>query len=362
MDRPLRVFFVTLEQSAETIVKDILHGLQQIEPNTYLEGVGSKNLAVENAQIFLDSSQMQVMGLIDVICSIPRILNIQKKIKKRILEGNFDLVITVDSSSFNIPLVKSLKKGGCKAKFVHAVCPPIWAYRPKRKEKIVQTFDLLLPLFKFEVDLFKDTPLNTVWLGHPLKKIEPIENINAIKDTICIFPGSRKQVIKRNLPLQIRVAKQTGLKIVISVAAPQLRPLVEQIAPGAYIVDQIPTKKILEKTAVALATSGTITLELALYKIPLCVTYKIPLIDAIAAKLANLKIDQFSLPNILSKERVIEEHVHPFIQERNLLKSVLRTMKTNTADIYKKLFDEIAPAYEDGFIASKLLCLCRLKK
>jgi len=287
--RPLRVFALTTEQSAEAILKKVLEPLRSEFSDIYVEGVVSREFPKSEIKPFLSSDSLKIMGLIDVILSLPRILNIQNKIKKRILEGDFDIVLTVDSSSFHLPLVESLKKAGCTAKFVHAVCPPIWAYRPKRKPRIARTFDLLLPLFKFEAP-------------------------------------PREKVIKRNLPLQLAAARQFPYKIMISVSSLSSKKLIEKIAPSTATFEKIPPIEILRQTKIALATSGTITLELALLGIKTVVTYKIPLIDAIAAKLAKMNVPFFALPNLLAKKEIYIELIHPFLTKKKLVDAIRTTL------------------------------------
>ena len=323
--KSLRVFALTTEQSAEAILKKVLDPLRSEFSDIYVEGVVSSEFPESEIKPFLSSDSLKIMGLIDVILSLPRILSIQNKIKKRILEGDFDIVLTVDSSSFHLPLVERLKKAGCTAKFVHAVCPPIWAYRPKRKPRIARTFDLLLPLFKFEAPLFNDTPLTSFWIGHPFQEYAPIKKAEE-ENILLIFPGSREKVIKRNLPLQLAAAMQFPYKILISVSSLSSKKLIEKIAPSIPTFEKIPPVEILKHTKIALATSGTITLELALLGIQTVVTYKIPLIDAIAAKLAKMNVPFFALPKLLAKKEIYIELIHPFLTKKKLVDAIRTTL------------------------------------
>jgi lipid-A-disaccharide synthase len=323
--RTLRVFALTTEQSAEAILKKILDPLRSEFTDIYVEGVVSGEFPKSEIKPFLSSDSLKIMGLIDVILSLPRILSIQNKIKKRILEGDFDIVLTIDSSSFHLPLVESLKKAGCTAKFVHAVCPPIWAYRPKRKPRIARTFDLLLPLFKFETPLFNDTPLASFWIGHPFQEYAPVKK-GEEENILLIFPGSREKVIKRNLPLQLAAARRFPYKILISVSSLSSKKLIEKMAPSIPTFEKIPPVEILKHTKIALATSGTITLELALLGIQTVVTYKIPLIDAIAAKLAKMNVPFFALPNLLANKEIYIELIHPFLTEKKLVDAIRTTL------------------------------------
>jgi len=353
--RPLRVFAVTLEQSAEAILKQVLSPIQKILPNTYFEGVVSRDFSFEHFVPFSCSDPLKIMGLIDVVFSIYRILKIQKQIIKRILEGQFDLVITVDSSSFHLPLVNKLKKAGCKAKFVHAVCPPIWAYRPKRKTKIAATFDLLLPLFRFEKTLFEDTRLDSFWIGHPFQNQLQNPNLQGTKEAILIFPGSRKRVIERNLPLQLAAAKRFHRPIFISVSSPSLKGLIERLAPKIPTFEKTPSLELQKDTLIALATSGTITLELALMGIPTVVTYKIPLVDAIAAKLAKMNVPFFALPNLLANKEIFIELIHPFTTVDQVYQAMESTLKNPKKMELDLVLNEIKTSYKEEELVKKII-------
>lgn len=355
VQRPLKIFAVTLEQSAEAILKQVISPIQKIHPNTYFEGVVSKDFSFEEFVPFIYSDSLKIMGLIDVVFSLYRILKIQKQIIKRILEKDFDLVVTVDSSSFHLPLVNKLKKAGCKAKFVHAVCPPIWAYRPKRKTKIAATFDLLLPLFQFEKTLFEDTRLDSFWIGHPFQN--QIENCNfeGTKEAILIFPGSRKRVIERNLPLQLAAAKRFNCPIFISVSSPSLKGLIEHYAPKVPTFEKTPPLELRKNTLIALATSGTITLELALMGIPTVVTYKIPLIDAIAAKLAKMNVPFFALPNLLANKELFIELIHPFTTVDQVSLAMEDTLKNPRKMELDLILNQIKTSYREEELVKKII-------
>lgn len=353
--RPLRVFALTTEQSAEAILKRLLAPLKASFPNMYVEGVVSNTFPKDEIHIFETSEKLKIMGLVDVLFSIVRILKMQNRIKKRILENDFDIVLTIDSSSFHLPLVEDLKKKGCKAKFVHAVCPPIWAYRPGRKPRIANTFDLLLPLFRFENTLFDDTKLSSMWIGHPFFSHQPVKKEPLKQEVILIFPGSRKRVIKRNLPLQLEAAKKFPFKILVSVASPSLKDTIERLAYGVETFEKIPERSILEKTAIALATSGTITLELALMNIPTVVTYKIPLIDAIAAKLAKMNVPFFALPNLLAKKEIFIELIHPFTTTKEVVDAIKKTLNNSQPIPFDLVHYEISTTHTNEEIVKKIL-------
>lgn len=353
--RPLRVFAVTLEQSAEAVLKQILKPIQKIYPDAYIEGVVSNDFSFERFVPFLSSDHLKIMGLIDVLLSLYQIIKIQNQIKKRILEGHFDIVITVDSSSFNIPLVQKLKKGGSTAKFVHAVCPPIWAYRPNRKTKIAATFDLLLPLFQFEKFLFKDTCLDSFWIGHPFQNQTYNYTLDSPKEVILIFPGSRKRVIKRNLPLQLAAAKKFNRPIYISVSSPSLKNVIDEYAPGTPTFEKTPSVELQKKTLIALATSGTITLELALMGIPTVVTYKIPLVDAIAAKLAKMNIPFFALPNLLANQEIFIELIHPYTTEDEVVLAIKKTLQNPKKGQLDLVLNQIRANFNEEEFVKKLI-------
>jgi lipid-A-disaccharide synthase len=234
-------------------------------------------------------------------------------------------VLTIDYPGFNLRLAKALRKKGFKGKICHYVCPSVWAWGKKRIGLMAENFDLLLSILPFEKQLFEKTKLRVEYIGHPLaEKILPQENPDT--HLIAFFPGSRTKEIERNFPYFIRLA--TTLKrdfpdyrYAFSVSQEKYRPLLKKMAPGLDLATPAEMKKL--KPFLAIAKSGTITLELALQEIPTIVTYAISPLDVFIAKyIFRISLPYYALPNLIAGKTIFPELIGPNLTDERLLKEV----------------------------------------
>src|SRR5262249_39681155 len=203
--------------------------------------------------------------------------------------------VTIDYPGFNLRLAKHLRKKGYAGKLIHFICPSVWAWGKKRIPLMGSTLDLLLSILPFEKKLFEHTPLKVAYVGHPL--VERMKNYSyqtfaSDSKIIALFPGSRKKEIERNLPLYLDACCELAhkFKIALSVSDERYRPLMLEILKTKQwreeeILWATPdhTYELMKKAYLAIAKSGTVTLELALHRVPTVVTYGVSFLDKIIA-------------------------------------------------------------------------------
>ncbi len=305
-----------------------LHGAQLIpllkkeSPELNIFGVGGPLMIKAGLDPLLPMEAFEVMGFLDVFWALPRLIRQFFFLKRTILKKNPKVVLLIDYPGFHLALAKSLKKAGFTGKVCQYICPSVWAWNQKRIPKMEKTLDHLFTILPFEPELFNPEKLKAEFVGHPLihrpYQPEPI-SIPEGKRPIAIFPGSRAKELDRNLPLQLKTAKNLlkefpDLHFFISVAKPSFTPLikkwVDSAAISATLVDN--TDSLMEIAECAIATSGTITLELALKEIPTVVTYGISPLDLfIARKILKINLTHYCLVNILAKETLFPELFGP---------------------------------------------------
>ncbi|MBI3900576.1 MAG: lipid-A-disaccharide synthase, partial [Chlamydiia bacterium] len=235
-------------------------------------------------------------------------------------------VILIDYPGFNLRLEASLRKKGYRGKLIHYVAPSVWAWGKKRIPKMAQHLDLLLTLFPFEKKYFASTSLSVEYAGHPLTQLALLPRKE--EPLLAIFPGSRKAEIERTFPIQLESAKKLQtlhptLTIGISSASKEIEPLILSHVQKANISCHLfpPDQKqnLLQCAKVAIATSGTITLELALCKIPTLVTYGVSLLDRfIVQNILNIDLPFYCIVNILLEKEVFPEFFGPNLQTDRL--------------------------------------------
>lgn len=319
------IFVCAGETSADLYSAMLLVELQKALPNVHYWGVGgpsSRGLI----ECVIPMETFQVMGLTDVLKALPRLIKSFYSLSAMIMKRQPKMVIIIDQPSFGLKLAKYLRKKGYTGKIVQFVAPTVWAWKKERAEEMAKYFDLLLTLFDFEPAYFAHTTLKAVFVGHPITELIAQDESHSLfldpdRPLLSIFPGSRPGEIKRNLAKQLKAAKLFCKKfpttqIAVSVASHDAA----DIPQGVLVVPFNARYELMKKSHLALAKSGTVTLELALHQVPTVVTYELSYINYLMAKYI-MKVDKmpfFSIVNILCGKEVFFERIHPPVEYTNI--------------------------------------------
>ena len=311
------------ELSGDLHGAELIRELLKARPHLQIGAVAGPKMRELKIHPFFQMEKLQVMGFIDVLLSLPKIISQFLKIKKKILELNPKAIVFIDYPGMHLRLEKSLRKSGYKGKLIHFISPTIWAWRKNRIFTMEKNLDLLLTIFPFEKKYFSNSPLRVEYIGHPLiEKVEKYVPTDCFKGQkiLTLFPGSRKKEIERNLPLQLKVGRKLAqldpsLKIVISATTPHLFPKIHD----AIIVGPKDNYELMRASHLAIATSGTVTLELALHQTPTIVGYAIkPLDRFIAQKIFRINLPFYCIVNIIASKQIFPELFGPHLTEENL--------------------------------------------
>lgn len=309
-----------------------LHGanwieeLLAIQPSLRIAAVAGPKMRAWPIQPLLPMEELQVMGFTDVLVALPRLARHFFQIRDQILSLNPKGVVCIDYPGFHLRLARSLRKRGFQGKLIHAICPTVWAWGKKRIPFMAKYLDLLLTLFPFEKECFKNTSLPVAYIGHPLtSKIAPFPKKKS--QLLALFPGSRSTEIARNFPIQLQVAKQLKalypeIEIAASIAHPRFEPQLKLLAEGTPLCFAPPEKgyALMQEAHLALATSGTVALELALYGTPTVVHFFIRPIDRfIAQRILRIDLPHYCIVNIIAQKRVFPELFGPHFTSEALL-------------------------------------------
>ncbi len=325
---PTDIFIFAGEPSGDLHGEKLLEALFLEKPDLTVVGVGGLRMRKQGLECCMPMEKFQVMGFIDVFFALPRLIWQFYKIRRTILKLNPKVVVTIDYPGFNLRLGKSLRKKGFKGKLCHYICPSVWAWGKSRIHLLATHFDLLLTILPFEQECFSHTKLPVIYVGNPLTQRIPHPLLLKKSHQIAIFPGSRTKEIERNLPLYLKVIRSlskeyAGLSFAISVTDPKFFPLIQKIlkreAVAVSLVSHEKNEELIANSFLAIAKSGTITLELALYGLPTVVTYAISPLDTFLAKyIFNIHLPYYCLVNILAKKVVFPELIGPSFTERSL--------------------------------------------
>ncbi len=297
----IKLFVIAGEASGDVLGGKLLKNIKdEIKDNPdfagkqlKISGVGGPDLEKEGLKSIFDMSELSLMGFFEIIPHIPKLIRRINQTTQEIIKFQPDIVITIDAPDFCFRVIKKLQQYQIsqRIKKIHFIAPTVWAYRAKRAKKIAKLFDLLLVILPFEPPYFKKYGLKTKFIGHPI-----VENYTLIKNSnfrekykidttnkiICLTPGSRIGEIKRIFPemikaIQIIQKTHKNLTICLPIIA-RTKGIISKISQNynfkSIIIDQEDKIELFNNTDLALAKSGTNTLEIALYKIPMIIAYK----------------------------------------------------------------------------------------
>ncbi len=327
------LFVFAGEKSGDLHGEKLLQALREKHPDLTIAGVGGPRMRAQGMQCVLPTEEFQVMGFIDVFFALPKLLRQFYFIVREIQRLKPKIVITIDYPGFNLRLIKHLRKKGFTGKCIHFICPSVWAWGKKRIPLLATHFDALLSILPFEKTLFTQTALPVSYVGHPLiQRLKTYTYKTAPfprdKKLIALFPGSRKKEIQRNLPLYLDVCRQLqksdpDLQIALSVSEERylslIQALVKEKNQDVIFVSADHTYELMKNAHMAIAKSGTVTLELALHRVPTVVTYAVtPLDKIIAYDILRIRLQYYCLVNIVANKQVFVELIGPHFTFENL--------------------------------------------
>lgn len=327
------------EPSGDLLAAPVLSALNQIPDMSGLEvyGIGGPRMQAEGMDSVWPMETLSVRGYVEAIKQLPAILKLRKELIAHLLgEGRPDVYLGIDAPDFNLGVELQLRKAGIPT--LHFVSPSIWAWRAGRIKKIAQAVERMLCIFPFETEIYDRAGVASTYVGHPLASDIPLEpNTGAAREkmaktlnissgsldglVIAVLPGSRSSEIELIAPIffetmQLLTEKLKGQKLhfLIPVATPRLHAPLEQLLLKVknlnpdiqiHLLDGM-ADEVLEVSDVVLIASGTATLQAALWKKPMVISYKVPWLTAQIMKRQGY-LPYVGLPNILCGEFVVPE-------------------------------------------------------
>lgn len=290
-------------------------------------GVGGKLMQEQGLVSLFPMEELSIMGFLEVVPHIPKLLARIRQTADAVIAQKPDFVITIDSPDFCFRVMKKLKNFH-QTKKVHMIAPSVWAYREGRAEKISKLYNLLLAILPFEPPYFEKYGLKTVFIGHPIVENAPDlsqkklanfnfrskKNIALTDNLLCLMPGSRNGEVTRIFPefiaaVNLLSQKKSNLKVVIPLIE-KTRALVLEMAKSLkveyFLIEKDERNDAFFATDFALAKSGTNTVELSLYQVPMLVAYKINFLTHFIVK-RMVKIKFANLVNLILNKEVIPE-------------------------------------------------------
>ena len=339
----MRIALVAGEASGDLLGAGLITALREQFPDAQFAGIGGAAMRTAGMETWRDATELAVMGLSEVLSHLPRLLRLRRSLREHVLAWKPDVFIGIDAPDFNLGVERWLKRNGIRT--VHYVSPSVWAWRENRAAKIGDSADLVLCLFPMEPPIYARHGVDARFVGHPLADAMALDpdrsaaraalDLPPDAPVLAVLPGSRLGEIERLGATFLQAAATVageipGLHVVVPAATPACRTAIEYllddpalVLPKLHLTDGNARTAMVASDVVLLA-SGTATLEAMLAQRPMVVGYRIaPLTHAIVKGLGMLKVDSYSLPNVLAGERVVPELMQADCTPAQLAQAVL---------------------------------------
>ena len=332
-----RIMIVAGEASGDIYGADLVRETLAHGKEIRFFGIGGARMREAGVTTLVDSADMAVVGLVEVLKHFDVIASAFLKLKRILLNDPPDLLILIDYPGFNLRLAKIAKKAGVKV--LYYISPQVWAWRQGRVRKIARLVDHMAVILPFEAEFYKKTGVAVSFVGHPMLDMVKVEldrsaaalsfGLDPQRKIVGLFPGSRRNEIERLLPVIVSSAAQLkeqfpGVQFVLPLASTLKSSDIQPQFEAAHLDVTITSERIhdlIRACDAVISVSGTVTLEIALVGTPMVIIYRLsPLTYHLAKRL--IKIDKIGLCNIVAGETVVKELIQEQATPENVVAEI----------------------------------------
>ncbi|WP_188345921.1 lipid-A-disaccharide synthase [Phyllobacterium sp. 628] len=363
--RPLRLAIVTGEESGDLLGADLVQTLRRKYPGEVtLTGLGGEHLAVLGLKSLFDQHEIALMGISAIVTKLPQLIRRIAQLASAIIEAKPDCLVIIDSPDFTHRVARKVRAADPSIPIINYISPSVWAWRPERAKAMRGYIDHVLAILPFEVQALKDLDgPSATYVGHRLVTYAPLmaaaaqnlaretELANTSERSLVVLPGSRRSEITSlakafGETVELLIDRGNRLRITLP-TLPKVENLVRELTAGwkvkpNIVVGEAERLKAFAAADAALAASGTVSLELALARIPTVLSYRPDWLARLIIA-PRIKIWSAALPNIIADEPVVPEYFNQFVRPGPLARQIeqlLRPSIYRTAQLQG--FDKIA--------------------
>jgi len=311
----------------------------------HFSGIGGQALKKAGVKILVDASELSVVGITEVFSKIPNLFKAITVVKRHLKSFKPDLVILIDFPDFNLKIAAAAKK--LNIPVLYYISPQVWAWRPGRVKTIREVVNHVAVILPFEEDFYKKHNVPVTFVGHPLLDnytqtdlrqsgtLETVENENHGMPVIGLLPGSRDREVIRHLPVMLTAAnilqnRLKNIKFIISIAPSVGKKHVEEILKKHKEISDCElatedVKKVFEMCRIAVAASGTVTLEAAISGTPTVIIYKVSPVSYWLGKLM-VQVKNFGLVNLIAGKNIVPELLQDEASPENIANTVFNML------------------------------------
>ncbi|MGI6445416.1 MAG: lipid-A-disaccharide synthase [Candidatus Ozemobacteraceae bacterium] len=336
-----KIFFLAGEQSGDLHGALVIKQLKRIFPEVAVSGVGGSMMKEAGMECIYSCDDLAVIGFIEVIKNIRRLMNIEKGIAEWLKKERPEMVVLIDYPGFNKRIAKIAKKLGIHV--LYYICPQVWAWHSSRVKEYTEIISESIVVFPFEVDIWRKAGGKVNYFGHPLigvakpekTKSEFLSGLEITKTpVISLMPGSRKQEIGYILPELLKTAKLILNEFADAQFILPLASAIDDSLINEYLIDSsLPIKVVRGQTYDAVAASdlcivasGTATLETAIIGTPMIVVYRVNWLTSFLSRYL-IEAEHIGLPNVIAGKRIIPEFIRDKFEAQLIAKEAVDILK-----------------------------------
>lgn len=372
----MKYYIIAGEASGDLHASNLMKALKKEDADTQFRMWGGDLMEEVGGTLVKHYRELAFMGFSEVVMNLGTILNNFKVCKADVLKYQPDVLILVDYPGFNLRIAKWAKQQGTKV--FYYISPQIWAWNSRRVHGIKKNIDKMFVILPFEKDFYKKYDYNVEFVGHPLLDVVAEKDLDSSfrskynlseKPIVALLPGSRKQEISKMLKGMLSVVKDFPDYQFVIAGAPSItldfyKSTFHSIENQQVKIIQNNTYELLQHSSAALVTSGTATLETALFNVPQVVCYKgSPISYQIAKRVINVKY--ISLVNLIVDYEIVKELIQSEFNHENLKTELKKLLDAQTVqpvlDGYLLLKEELGNAGASKKAAKKMVELLEMK-
>ncbi len=348
----MKYYVIAGEASGDLHGSNLMKAIRENDTHAEFRCWGGDLMQEQGGELVKHYRSLAFMGFIEVIANLRTIIKNIKFCKEDILGWKPDAIIFIDYPGFNLRIAEFARQEGIKT--IYYISPQIWAWKESRIHKIKRDIDKMLVILPFEKDFYKKWDMEVDFVGHPLldeighrhwidQHWKTKHKIPENKKIIALLPGSRKQEIETMLPIMLEATHEMDdLHFVLAMAPSQDASSYSLLLDNRKNISLIPgeTYAILSASSAALVTSGTATLETALFGVPEVVCYKANKISYFIAR-QLIKVKYISLVNLVMDREIVKELIQAELNPKQLRAELLKLLETSEREKMLSSFQEL---------------------
>lgn len=354
----MKFYLIAGERSGDLHGGNLMKALKRLMPEASFRGFGGDDMHAAGLDLVVHYRELAFMGFAEVLANLSTISKKLKQCQQDIVQFKPDVIILIDYAGFNLRIAKFAKARGIRVYWY--ISPKVWAWNQNRAWKLKASVDKLFVILPFEKQFFKrynwavdyvgNPVLDAVKAHHPSPEFLSKNRFKPNAPVVALLPGSRKQELHNIVPLMAAVASrlphiQFGIATVNNVSSDLYGPL--KGLSNVHAIDGT-TYDLLAHANAAIVTSGTATLETALFKVPQVVVYKTSWLSYAIAKLV-IRVPFISLVNLVAEREVVKELIQQEASEENVLSELKNILEVKTyREEIEKGYDEIISVLDTG--------------